>query len=55
MMSFAFMSDGLLCLIFIEHVVKAKSVVKINYLHKIKEERKRSNIQIKNTRIYVVR
>jgi hypothetical protein len=30
-------------------------VVKINCLHKIKEERKRSNTQIKNTRIYVVR
>jgi hypothetical protein len=30
-------------------------VVKINCLRKIKEERKRSNTQIKNTRIYVVR
>jgi hypothetical protein len=30
-------------------------VVKINCLHKIKEERKRSNTQINNTRIYVVR
>ena len=30
-------------------------VVKINYLSKIKEERKKSNTQIKNTRIYVVR
>ena len=30
-------------------------VVKINCLYKIKEERKRSNTQIKNTRIYVVR
>ena len=29
-------------------------VVKINCLYKIKEERKRSNTQIKNTRIYVV-
>ena len=30
-------------------------VVKINCLRKIKEEKKRSNTQIKNTRIYVVR
>ena len=30
-------------------------VVKINYFRKIKEERKRSNTQIKNTRIYVIR
>ena len=30
-------------------------VVKINCLRKIKEERKRSNTQIKNARIYVVR
>jgi hypothetical protein len=32
-----------------------ETVVKINCLRKIKEERKRSNTQIKNTRIYVVR
>ena len=31
-----------------------KIVVKIYCLHKIKEERKRSNTQIKNTRIYMV-
>ena len=30
-------------------------VVKINCLRKIKEKKKRSNTQIKNTRIYVVR
>jgi hypothetical protein len=29
-------------------------VVKINYLRKIKEDRKRLNTQIKNTRIYMV-
>ena len=29
--------------------------MKINYLRKIKQERKKSNTQIKNTRIYVVR
>jgi hypothetical protein len=36
-------------------MVRILIVVKINCLHKIKEERKRSNTQIKNTRIYVVR
>jgi hypothetical protein len=35
--------------------VKMDLVVKINCLRKIKEERKRSNTQIKNTRIYAVR
>jgi hypothetical protein len=36
-------------------MISPSLVVKINCLHKIKEERKRSNTQIKNTRIYVVR
>ena len=38
-----------------QHNLELLYVVKINCLRKIKEERKRSNTQIKNTRIYVVR